>query len=283
MENEKVKKILAGMVSIPSLPSVVREVMAMIERKNTSAQDLQSIISRDPAIAAKVLKLVNSSYYGFPSKIASIQHALVILGFNTLRSLVLSLSAFDSLSHGLDRSVFDFELYTIHSNGCAITAKIIAKNLPGVDEEDAFAAGLLHDIGKVILCKYFPAEFGQVKARIAASPVASHVAEKEVLGYTHAEVGSWLAEKWRLPEKIIRSIQHHHEPAAIAADPMTAIVHVSDILCVAKAVGVVSGTVIPPLDAKAWALLKLTRQRLVEIMAEIDQQIDKAIELFQRG
>ena len=281
MDIENIKKILNRVVAIPTLPSMVREVLSLLQRKNTTAYDLQQVITKDPAIAVKVLKLVNSSYYGFPSKIASIQHALTILGFNTLRSLVLSISAFDSLSKGLDRSAFDFTQYSIHCNACAITAKIIAKTTPNIDEEDAFAIGLLHDIGKVIMCKYMNREFSEVAHNVRQTRRPVFEAEQEILGFTHADIGGWLAEHWKLPETIATGISKHHHISTDHPDKLPAIVHIADILCIAKGLGTEKDMPVPPIDQNAWNTLKLTKKRVVGIMSEIDAQIAKAIELFE--
>lgn len=281
MVNENIKKILNRVVAIPTLPSMVREVLSLLQQKNTTANDLQQVITKDPAIAVKVLKLVNSSYYGFPSKIASIQHALTILGFNTLRSLVLSISAFDSLSKGLDRSSFDFTQYSIHCNACAITAKIIAKPIANIDEEDAFAIGLLHDIGKVIMCKYMNKEFAEVSQKVKETQRPAFEVEQEILGFTHGDIGGWLAEHWKLPETIINGISRHHHIDAQEKNLLPAIVHLADILCIAKGLGTDHNMIVPPLDQNAWNNLKMTKKKIVGTMNEIDDQIAKAIELFE--
>ena len=204
------------LADLPPLPVVVTRIMQTINDPGTSAEDLNHLISMDQGLSSKVLRIVNSSYYGYPKRISTITHAVVILGFNTVRNLVLGVSAFGVLSqksmpYGLNRTKF-WE----HSIAVGVGANILAKKrLPknrSVPDE-AFIGGLLHDVGALFLDSYFPVQYAVSMAFAAREQRTSREAEGIVLGIDHVLVGNRIAEHWNFPPNLIAMIGGHHDPS----------------------------------------------------------------------
>lgn len=230
MDKEAVKRIVDRLKDIPTLPTVVQKIISIVDSPDTSASDLNKAISTDQALSAKVLKLVNSAFYGFPKKIETLQHAIVILGFNTVRSLALSISMLDFFSKRSVRHQINYIEFWRHSIGCSALARMIAKNAFPAIAEESFVAGLLHDIGILVLDQFFPVDFSQVLETIEKDKLTLYKAEKEVFDFTHSDVGRMLAERWNLPDALLYSIAYHHDPLP-SRDffPITATIHAANI------------------------------------------------------
>lgn len=214
--------VLKRIRDIPALPEVVNRIIQLLGQNSTPASEIARLISMDPGLTSRVLRMVNSAAYGVPRQISSIQHGIMILGFNTVRGLVLSASIFklfnptDQILHGVYK--LDHREFWRHSMITAIVSKAVAKvcQRPEV-ADDAFSAGMLHDIGKVVLDTYFSKDYQNVLKLADMQEMPPHGAkyfllEEEVLGSSHAEIGAVVAEKWRLPNNLIEVIRFHHEP-----------------------------------------------------------------------
>jgi len=230
MEKQAVQKVVDRLKDLPTLPSVVQQIIQIVDSPHTSASDLNRAISLEIGSSAKVLKLVNSAFYGFPKRIETLTQAIIILGFNTVRSLALSISMLDFLSAGGSDHRLNHVEFWRHSIATSIMARAIAKkNFPQMAEE-VFVSGLLHDIGILILDQFLPGEFKKAYVRIGRDKMTLYQAEKEELGITHCEVGRMLAMKWNLPDPLLYSISYHHTPLA-SHDffPTIAAVHAANI------------------------------------------------------
>jgi putative nucleotidyltransferase with HDIG domain len=203
------------LADLPPLPAVVTRIMQTVNDPNTSAEDLNRLISLDQGLSSRLLRIVNSAYYGFPKRISTITNAVVILGFNTVRNLVLGVSAFGMLSSknsagGLDRRVF-WE----HSVASGVAASMVARKRRSRTRtavEEAFLGGLLHDIGKLFLDCYFPVQYAVTLAYAERQQVSTIEAERKVLGIDHAVVGRRTAEHWNFPASLVNMIGNHHQP-----------------------------------------------------------------------
>ncbi len=200
---------------LPSLPAVVMRVMQSLNDPKTSASDLNQIISSDQALAAKLLRLVNSPYYGFPRRITTITHAVVILGQNTVRNLTLSLGICGVFEGGNNHLSLDREQFWAHSMASAISAQAIAKRrrLSVKQTEEVFVGGLLHDIGKLFLDQYFPDQYIITLKLARQANISIWDAEKAALGVGHIIVGKRIAERWALPPSLVSMVCMHHQPA----------------------------------------------------------------------
>ncbi len=280
----RLERIIGSIDGLPTLPSVVARVNELVDDPTASAGDINEIISHDLALSAKILKLVNSAFYGFTRKISSITHAVVILGFQTIRSIALSAFVFDAFdAQGLP---FGYRNFWVHSVGVGVAANVVGARQGLPLSEDAFMCGLLHDVGKLVLHQHMGTDFARVMARVQAQDVTLIEAEKEVLSTSHAEVGGLLMEHWKLPEKMVDVLRFHHEPEAASEEgrKLVAAAHVADILVRALLIGSGGDQKIPVVSPAAWDLLGLSEADLPEMMNEITSEMAKAgafIELVQ--
>ncbi len=210
MLDTAVRSKLQSLKQLPMLPTIAAEALQLIDNSKTSAGRLGKIIERDQALAARVLRVANSPFYGFPREISTIDLAIVILGFNAIREIILSLVVQGVLLNvrSSDLKVSDFWKYSVFS-GC--TARFLARKLGYRLAGEAFVAGLMHDIGVLIIAQYFQRELQDIRRYQKQHGGSMHQAERACLGATHAEVGAWLAEQWNLPEQLIHAIRWHHE------------------------------------------------------------------------
>jgi putative nucleotidyltransferase with HDIG domain len=227
--NDYLDQILAKVTEVPTLPSSVLRVMNMIEDPLCSASDLAGVIMADPGMATKVLKLANSSYYGFRQKISSIPQAITLLGFATLKNALLSAAVFDLFR--ISGSGFDLIGLWKHSVSTATAAKIFAKKVRYPNAEKAYTAGLLHDIGKIMIARYLPTSLPAINKLILVDGFTMYEAEQRTVGLPHPAFGAWVMSRWNLPSVLIEAVEYHHYPTkAQHAFDLAAIVYLADIL-----------------------------------------------------
>lgn len=219
-----IKGEILAVKDLPTLPHVLDEVTRLIENPETSSEAIAKVISTDQVLSAKVLKMVNSPIYGFPGRISSIQHALVLLGFNVIRGIIISTSVFDMMVQAM-KGLWE------HSLGCATACNIIARRAGFEDPEEYAVAGLLHDLGKVVTAVQLPDVHKQISDTVAAKELTYFQAEKDVLGFGHDRINAWLARHWGLPPNIREAMARHHAPQlAEFYKPMSCVVHIADFL-----------------------------------------------------
>ncbi|MFH1624598.1 MAG: HDOD domain-containing protein [Pseudomonadota bacterium] len=275
MEKAELRKIVGRIESLPTLPTVLSKVTELVQNPKTSAANLGDVISEDPALTARVLKLVNSAFYSLPQRVSTVTRAVSIIGFNALKNLVLASSIFDLFPDQANGGLFDREKFWHHSIGCAIGAKATAKFIRYPEIEEMFVAGLLHDIGKVIEDQFLHEEFAGLIALAEEKNTLLVEAEKEVLNYTHADLGRLLTERWKLPIQLVESIAFHHEPGLSARFKReAAVIHLADILCRAKNIGSGGDNEIPPLDRGSWEVLELKLSAIEPMMEEIEEEYE---------
>ena len=252
-KQQRLKKVTQSIIGLPTLPAVVTQMISLIDNPKTSARNVAQLISADQALTAKILKLANSAFYGFPREIATVDLAVVVLGFETVKNLGLSVSVLERFSGGGDSTHFDRQKFWEHSIACGVAAKLLAEKLRYRVSGEAFAAGILHDIGKLILSQYFPADFKQIIELVEEQDLYIGKAEEQVLGVTHADVGAWLAQRWNLPDQLEDAIQYHHTPGRAPAGhgELPALIHLADFLCRRERIGDAGGERFPSLDPAA--------------------------------
>jgi putative nucleotidyltransferase with HDIG domain len=250
---ERLKRITQSIIGLPTLPTVITQLIGLIDNPRTSAKEVAQLISTDQALTAKILKLANSAFYGFPREIATVDLAVVVLGFETVKSLGLSVSVLERFASGRDDDhLFDRQKFWQHSIACGVGARLLAQKLRYRVPGEAFAAGILHDIGKLILCQYFPEEFSRVLEMAHEEHIYIGHAEEQILGVTHAEVGSWLVEKWNLPRQLVDSVTYHHAPRRLKRNAeLPSLIHLADYLCRREKIGDGGGDRRPPVDPAA--------------------------------
>lgn len=254
---------------LPSLSLTVMEALAVIDRGEGDLAELEKTIGQDPGLAARILRVANSPFYGFSGHIGSIKEACIVLGLYTIRNLVLAAGIIGRFPPK-DGGHFDRLALWRHAVGVGVAAKVLARR-HGFDQDLAFTAGLLHDIGKLVLDACFPAEFARVLAHRDAHECLIREAEEAVLGFDHGLVGARAAKHWRLPPGIVEAIEAHHRPGHGPASALVDIVHVADILCRGLEIGDGGDDLIPCLDPGAMARLRLTWEALAVCLPEIEE------------
>ncbi len=244
------EEVVAKIDELPAIPALVMRALELIDDPRSHVNQLAEVLSSDQALTAKILRLANSAYYSFPRKVATITDAIVILGFSTLKSLIIAASTYNLLNREVEGyGLAQGELWK-HSISCAMTARLLAKRIRFRSPETAFVAGLLHDIGKVVLNAYMKEEFEEILKYVETEQVPFMKAEKEILGFDHAEIGAKVAEKWNFPEELVRAIRYHHEPLAVENKTGKAnlvdITHLSDAIVLMMGFGLgVDGLMYP--------------------------------------
>lgn len=236
MQNPYLESLLSRINDIPTLPASVLRVMQMIEDPFCSSSDLAKVIQADPAMAAKVLKLANSSYYGFRQKIGNIPQAVTLLGFATLKNTLLAAAVFDMFR--VAGTGFDLPALWTHSVTAATAAKLLAKRAQYPHSEKAFTAALMHDVGKIILARFIPQGLSEIVAVVQAENMAMYDAENKVLGLSHPALGAWVLGRWGLPSPIVEAVEFHHHPTrAQNGFDLAGIVYLANILAHRSGIG----------------------------------------------
>jgi putative nucleotidyltransferase with HDIG domain len=231
---EILKRRLSTISNLPSPPLVFTQISKVINDPKASVKDVAAIMSEDAAMTAKVLRLSNSAFYGARSEINGIRQAILILGLEAVKSLVLSSSVFDMFKSRKLDTEFQ-EAFWRHSLATALAGRMLIKqhhSLRGYDAEVAFSAGLLHDIGKLIICCFMPEDHRQIRQQLQEQKLSDYQAEESVVGYPHTLVGRMLAQNWKLPTPILEAIEFHHYPAVSGSenDKYSCIIHVANYL-----------------------------------------------------
>lgn len=265
----ELKRIIMDTKTLPTLPGVITKLNSLSENDKASVQEMARIVSSDQVLSARILRLANSPSYGF-YRVSTISNAMILLGVNVVKSLALSSSIFEIMEKN---SVGLWE----HSLGTATASNIIARKLGLPEVEEIATAGLLHDIGKVIIGLKCAEGVAEVRRKIKTDELYIRDAERQVLGTDHAEVGSWLAKSWFLPDKLSEPIACHHDVERSEDHRVkTAVVHLADILIKTSGFGDSGDPYVPEICPMAWELLKLDERLLEEIVAELE---DKLIEV----
>jgi putative nucleotidyltransferase with HDIG domain len=231
MDNNEIKYRLDKIENLPTLPAIAMEVNKMLQDYNTSIIKLSSVIENDQSISAKILKLVNSAFFGLRSKVGNIPHAVTILGFNTVRNAVISISVIKGLSNINDMADFNMSEFWRHSVSVAVASKHIADTTRLHNADDCFLGGLLHDIGKLVLVNNFMPIFSEIWKIKKEENVSFYEAEKKIGSMNHAQIGGYLALKWKLPNALADTILRHHTLSNMAVDvDLLKVIHSADII-----------------------------------------------------
>jgi len=206
-----IDKLIQTIEQIPTLPIVHQKIIEIAEDENTSLQSLAEFIKQDPALAIRILKIANSAFYSFLSEISSIDHALTLLGTKEVTSIVIGISVYEVFSKDGEEGI-DFKQFWKHSIVCSQVAKLLGTHFNIRNDDTLFVAGLLHDIGKLLICQHFYKESIQIVDLVASNNTSFGEAEKEILGTTHYHIGAKLLQRWKLPNKIVMEVLFHHAP-----------------------------------------------------------------------
>lgn len=265
----KVNDIISAKINeLPSLPTVVVELLNSFDAPDIDTTRLAKKIALDQSLVAKTLRIANSPFYGLAGRITSINDAIVVLGFRAVRSLVTATAIAGTFAR-LAGSGFDHTVFWRHSTRVAIAARIIARRAD-CNPESAFTAALLHDIGRLLLAFCFPIEYAAALAYRQQHDCPLIDAEREILGIDHAAAGDQLAQQWHFPQSIRDAVAGHHAPETINAEVLTGVVHVANVLVHSLGLEHDNNEMVPVINASAWQRFNFDPATLVDLLAKID-------------
>jgi HD-like signal output (HDOD) protein len=266
MPEQNLQTVVNRIKNLPTIPHIIPKLMRVLDNPNSTAAEVGKVISTDQALVAKILKLVNSAMYGLPRRISTLSQATVILGFNAVRSTAIAATVFKHLNHGSDDRMKFWE----HALGCAVASKIIARYAGNQNAEEAFIAGLVHDIGKIIIDQYLSEDFQKIRALVETGKVRMIDAEEQVLGVAHTQIGGWLARKWNLPMPLLHTIMYHHQPNLAGHDVRIAsIIHLGDGVARLAQIGSGGDNLPPIIQPSIWPVLGLSEAQVPALIEEI--------------
>ena len=251
------KKLNQENITLPEIPSIVFELNEVIANPLSSAEDIAQVVQRSPTLTALLLKIVNSPFYGFPSKIDKISLAVTLIGTREISGLALGISVI-SLFKNIPKEILNMYSFLKHSLACGIISRILAahKNIP--QTEQLFVSGLLHDLGRLILYSYFPEEARNILSRARSTNMLLYLQENDSLGCNHTDIVKQLLQQWKLPMVLENNVFYHHDPS-VASQPVPAtLVHLADIITNSLGIGTSGERFVPPLDNEAWDNLGLS-------------------------
>ena len=266
-------------LELPTLPMIFLKMNETIAKPNSSATDIARVISSDTSLSARLLRIVNSAFYGFPSRIDSVSRAVAIMGTRQLSTLASGVTIINMFKD-IPSDIIDMKSFWKHSIACGVHARIIASYQGIQNTERLFLSGLLHDIGRLILYNYAPdhAVYALTKAKRAQSML--NEIEYEDLDFDHAETGGLLLKRWKLPILMEHAVQHHHNPQKSRYPLEPSIVHLADIMATAMGIGSSGERFVAPLNLGAWECIGLSANVLDVIMKQADRHIEEIVTFF---
>ena len=283
MNYGRMDEIISDVRSFPSMSGLAVKVLNLIDDPNSTASKIEELLRYDPGITANVLKLTNSAYFGLSAKVGSVRQAIVLLGWKRLGKLVVT-SCVNAI---LDKPIPGYDLPAgelwRHSIAVSVTAELLSKELGITADDEIFTAALLHDLGKLVLGNYVKEDFKAIETA-AGEGVPFQIAERQVLGTDHAEVGARLLESWSFPKLLVDAVRWHHDPdESKEANTIIDLVHVANVLCLMIGIGVGrEGLRYEPSPAATKRLGIKTRQ-LELVASQTLQWANELSELFETG
>lgn len=264
---------------LPSLPAVVMELIASLGDESLSSEDIAVKLSRDPALSAKTLRMANSSFYGMTRQIGSIPEALSILGLRTVRTVVVAAGVTGSFKapQGIG---FEFNGFWRHAIGAALCGQALARELK-MDSDMGFAAGLLHDIGRIALACTYTETYAQVLAYQRQNDLLLFEAERFLMGIDHATAGARIAEHWRFSPVIVEAIEFHHSPAMHHGPGLVGLAHLADAFSHALGLSGQTDETVPPTPPDIWAAMFPGEDACMTTFAQVQTQFENVCQALQ--
>lgn len=270
--------LVRTLTSMPSLPAIYVRLSEAIDDPNSSMREIEAIVHDDPALSGRLLRLANSAYFGFPAKVDSVARAITLVGTRQLRDLSLATSVM-ALFKGVSPQHVTMDSFWRHAVACGLVARALAGWRREPNPERLFVAGLLHDIGRLVLYLKQPQEMSRTleAAREGVAPL--YELEVEVLGYNHAAVGGELLRQWNLPASLAAAVTWHHAPSGAGSDKIAAAtVHVADVIANAIGSGSSGESRVPALNASAWSMLELQDSVVTQTLLLVERQLQETLD-----
>ena len=272
------QRILRHMKDLPPIPQTIFKAREIMASPDSDFKELANLFETDQTIAAKILKIANSPYYGYSGKITSIQRASVILGHKTLVELLTVIGTAGLLGNKLEGYWLDSGALWKHSLAVAFGSRIIANTMKPALSNDAFTSGLIHDVGKLILDQYVKERWELFEKFMADGEHTFLDAEKKILELDHAEVASEVCKKWNIPEPLTVAIRYHHHPSQSNGSELAYIVHVADAIAMMTSLGTGIDGTLYQMDDTAMEFLNLREENLNDIMGKVLEAVQKIAE-----
>jgi len=281
--NPKITGIVKDAGSLVTLPDVFVRINQLVENPNSTIADIAKVISQDPSFTVRLLRVANSSFYGFPATIDTVPKAVSIIGTSQIRSLALATSVASTFD-GLPNSLVSMHDFWKHSLYCALIARLLAKKAKRCDPDAVFTAALLHDIGELVIFNRLPQPAKEAILMVLDSgdELPMYQAERKVMNFDHAQVGGELARQWKLPPMLQECVEFHHDIRGELRYPReVALVHIANILALMAEVHTLDPQDVPPIDSVAWDRVGLDPEEVVnEAISEAEEEISEAEQLF---
>lgn len=275
------QELLAGSLELASLPEVFTRVNDMLDDPHSSASDIGKVISDDPALTTRLLKIVNSAFYSFPSQIGTVSRAITIIGTRELRDLILATSVVKLFNH-IPEDLITMDSFWRHSISVGLIAQSMASQRHDENIEPVFVAGLIHDIGRLVICSKVPEIEREALARAKFNGMDLTQSERTVLGFDHTQVGAELARLWLLPNNLYEAMAFHHTPQYAESHVVeTAIVHLANDI--ANAVDLGNGVQVHadmPTDSPLWRTTGLPPDTIETVLAEAEKRFQETLQLI---
>jgi len=275
--DELKEEILKTIDDLPPMPQVAQKARKVISNPDSNFKDLAKVIETDQAIATKVLKMANSAYYGFVGDVSSVQQASVVLGTKTLVELLNLACASGPLSKTLKGYELESGDLWKHSLAVAAGSRIIAKKKRAEFAEDAFSAGLIHDVGKLILDPYIFERKEAFESAVLGGNESFFSAEKNILGFDHGEIASEVCDKWQIPQHLSLAIKNHHDPMNSNGDELACIIHLADVTAMMTGIGGGLDGMMYKIDEKVMDSLEFGHTDITMLMGEISEYVEKTV------
>jgi len=283
MDKTNIAELVKGLGDLITLPDVFIRINQLVEDPDSTLDDIARVVSQDPSFTVRLLRAANSPLYGFSSSIETVSSAVTLIGTSQVRNLALSTSVSHSFA-GLPNKLVSMDNFWRHSLFCALAARILAKRVRKSDPEALFTAGLLHDIGELVIFNRLPEQAREALLLVLDSgdELAVYQAERQTMGFDHAQVGGELARQWNLPPLLQDCIAFHHDIRQAQHCPReTAIVHIANILALMAEVDTLNPDDVPPVDPQAWEITGLDAAETVEsTIREMREEIVEVQKLF---
>jgi len=276
-------ELVHGVEELVTLPDVFVRINQLVESHNSSIEEIAAAINLDPSFTVRLLRVANSSFYGFSSSVDTVSKAVSIIGTTQIRNLALS-TAISSSFAGLPNTLVSMENFWRHSLFCGLAARKLARLAGKCDAEAVFTAGLLHDIGELVLFNRLPEQSKEALLLVldSADELPVFQAEQQTMGFDHAQVGGELARQWKLPPLLEECIACHHDIRAAKRYPReVALVHIANILALMAEVQTLSFDDVAPIDREAWKITGLSEGEVIDaVVAETQAEIAELEQLF---
>ena len=274
----KISDLVGSWAASP--PILYYQLREKLDDPDSTFDDLAAVIKTDPAMSARLLKIVNSAFYGFDKKVDTLTHALNIIGTEQLTDLALG-AIVTSKFQGIPRDLINMEAFWMHSIGCGIAAQKIAQRMPDVEAEKMYLGGMLHDIGSLILFKESPEDAKKILLRCKESGENLFKVEKEILGYDHAEIGAMLLTEWKLSGRLAEMVKYHHQPENAGKYLKEAsIIARADALVYEMKIGNSGEPGVPELNPKVLEVTPLSDEEINVLKEEITGRVDDTVRMF---